>query len=116
MERGVQTLNNSMKTKEVQITPAKKKEIGVSATEWSIYDSFHVPDEYLSIPVHIQFWSACSDEQSQDQNGSKIVMSDLDKEPGTWIDIDPNIPSESGEKDTAKDLAVLKVTKSICTG
>ena len=50
-DRGIQTLNYPPKPKEVQIVPNKKKEMGSSATEWDIFDSFNKKsgEEYVSI-------------------------------------------------------------------
>ncbi len=44
IERGVQTFNNALKTKEVQIAPPKRKDVGIVASEWDIYDSFNQID------------------------------------------------------------------------
>jgi len=42
VQRGVQTFNDALKTKEMQTTPVDTKEIGLMASNWDMFDTYNV--------------------------------------------------------------------------
>ncbi len=99
-ERGVQTLNLPLKSKEVSIAPPKSKEAGSSATEWDIVDTFKQVSDQAKVLQNIEL--------KNNEHFDTILMEELDKEPGSWLDYEGSI-TDTQEKEKKKDLSILTV-------
>eukprot|EP00026_Physarum_polycephalum_P003039 Phypoly_transcript_03048.p1 GENE.Phypoly_transcript_03048~~Phypoly_transcript_03048.p1 ORF type:complete len:501 (+),score=87.64 Phypoly_transcript_03048:117-1619(+) len=101
VSRGMQTLNNAQKNKDVQVSAPPAKDASTMSTIWDIYDAFNVPEN----------WDENGESESLAETRTDLQrLAEFDVEPGTWVDVDNTDTSYDSiyARQRKEEISILK--------